>query len=183
MPQLQPGQAFILRDGEVGQFEITRRDNHVIVTAGNLSASLVVTDPEGQVSPLDSDGSILLPDDSHLVGVDVSGFQPDSDVETWMYSEPTRLGVATVHQSGQVSANYPVPRGVDSGRHRVVLSGSDSDGNDITIALGVRIGKDSRTSSTGRVVFAMVLLLAAVAGIFFPAVVRRRRREEETTVV
>ena len=177
VPQLDPGEAFVSRDGASGSFEISRQDNTLIVTSADVTAVLAVKDASGAVLPLDGDGSIRIKDATSLVSVQVSGFAPSSDVETWIYSKGTLVGTASVNAAGRASANYPVPAGLPGGRHRIVMAGTAADGTDLTIAVGIVAGPVKSGSSAGRTLFLTVLVIAAFAALFLPAVARRRRRE------
>jgi len=180
VPSLEPGEAYVLRDGSVGRFELSRSGNMVSVSSGGSAATLVVRDAQGNVVPLDESGSIWLRDGTCVVGMEVNGFRPDTDVETWLYSDPTRLGTATVNTSGSATGAYPAPPNVTAGRHRLVLAGTDAGGSTLVIALDVKVGTSTVGSRVGSTLFAIVLLMAVGAGIFFPAVARRRRRENDS---
>ncbi len=95
--------------------------------------------PPTQVSPVGSD--FLVP------GVDYairgSGFAPESTVEVWLYSEPTKLGQAAASGQGTVEITVVIPVDTVLGNHQLELAGSNLAGEESVAVIPVVIGLDS----------------------------------------
>lgn len=113
------------------------------------------------------------------VSVQSSGWQADSSVSLTLFSDPVSLGSVTADSSGAFSTTVTIPSGTAAGAHRIVLSGTDANGNaatqEIAITVTVAAGDGSlpRTGSDSPpyILFgAGLLLVGAVL-----AVVARRR--------
>jgi len=168
-----PGEASILVGGEPVESTLSRSNDQLVVSAGDLSATISAITADGAVAPLDSEGNIRL-SEGDQIQVEASGFAPNSDVEVWLFSTPTLLGTVTVNSEGTASAVFPLPRGAESGNHRVALNGKNVAGDDASFAVGIVIGSNSGgVSTTGKVLIAIPIALAVLFALVIPA--RRRR--------
>jgi len=73
------------------------------------------------------------------VSVSGSGFQPDTDVEVWVFSEPILLGAAVVDESGNFSATLDLPASLPVGNHTVQAEGTTIRGTAKALAVGLTI--------------------------------------------
>ena len=176
-PQVKTGEAAALVDGESVAASVSRNENRVTASVAGIAATISGLTVEDEVVTLDSDGNLRLETDDQLV-VDASGYVPGQDVSVWMYSTPTRLGVATADASGNLSETFDLPAGIDSGDHRVVLDGANENGQPVIISLGIAVGSIDSSSMASRLLIIIPVVLAIFAGLFIPAAARRRRREE-----
>jgi len=169
-----PGEASILVGGEPVESTLSRSNDQLVISAGDLSATISGITADGAVAPLDSEGNIRL-SEGDQIQVEASGFAPNSDVEVWLFSTPTLLGAVTVNAEGTASAVFPLPRGAESGNHRVALNGKNVAGDDASFAVGIVIGSNSGgVSTTGKVLIAIPIALAVLFALVIPA--RRRRK-------
>jgi hypothetical protein len=169
-----PGEAAILVDGEAVESTVARRNDQLVIAAGDMSATISGVTADGAVSPLDNDGNIRL-SDGDQIQVEASGFAPNSDVEVWLFSTPTLLGTVTVNSEGAASAKFALPAGAENGNHRVALNGKNVAGEDASFAVGIVIGSSSGGVSTaGKVLIAIPIALAVLFALVIPA--RRRRK-------
>ncbi|MEY3588895.1 MAG: hypothetical protein RJA47_1491, partial [Actinomycetota bacterium] len=74
------------------------------------------------------------------------------------------------------SGTFSLPKGIDSGNHRVVLAGRTKSGGDSVIGLGLRIGAFEKESGINRMLIASALALAIILALVIPTTVRRRKR-------
>jgi hypothetical protein len=155
---------------------ISRNGNKVTASVAGISATIFGLIQKGEVVSLDSEGKLRLAVVDQLA-IDASGYLPGQDVSVWMYSTPTRLGVATANESGKISGIFGLPTGVEPGDHRVVLDGSNDKGQPVVMSLGISIGSTESSSKVSRLLIAIPVLLAILVGLFIPAVSRRRKRQ------
>ena len=173
-----PGEAAILVGGEPVESTVTRSNDQLVISAGDMAATISGITADGAVAPLDNDGNIRL-SEGDQIQVEASGFAPNSDVEVWLFSTPTLLGTVTVNAQGTATATFPLPRGAESGNHRVALNGKNSAGDDASFAVGIVIGSSSGGVSTAGKVLISIPIAAAV---LFALVIPARRRRKATTV-
>lgn len=172
-PQVEPGQAAAVIGGKKVSSVLTRQDNSILVTMGSLSALLTGYTNDGVKVPLDAEGNLRMKRNGRI-GIEVNGFEPRSDLETWLFSTPVRLGKEMVSSNGSVSNEYSMPASVPQGRHRVVLSGVSPDGDDVEVAIAIIVGDDNATGpSVFSILLILVLALALVLGLALPATLRR----------
>lgn len=172
-PATELGQAAATVGGKKVPVTITRENNSLVLTMGNLQAILTGYTGDSKKAPLDAEGNLRIRRDGKI-GMQVSGFRGLSDVETWLFSNPVRLGLKQTTSAGIAEESYPVPRSVPDGRHRVVLSGSSPANEKVEVALGLIIGDDSSSgTSVISILLLIVLSLALVLGLLLPATLRR----------
>jgi hypothetical protein len=111
-----------------------------------------------------------------VIKISLGGFKPESSVEVWLFSTPTKLGTAEVGADGKMSGEYRLPFGTKSGSHRVVISAKLPNGKPTTFTLGILVGKISKTSTLTRVLIAIPISLAVGFGFLLPTQLRRRRK-------
>ena len=169
------GESSVLLDGANTDATISRENNQMVVTAGSVNATLSGIDKQGKTLPLDSGGSVHL-SAGDVIKVSVGGFQPDSEVDVWLFSTPTRLGSAVVGADGKVTESFILPSGIKSGSHRVAVVAKLPNGKSATFTLGILVGEISQTSTLTRVLIAIPITLAIGFGFLLPTQLRRRRR-------
>jgi hypothetical protein len=173
--KVDAGQSSVQVDGVKTDAVVTRSNNQMVVTAGSLSATLSGLDKTGNRAALDSNGVVHL-DVGDVIKISLGGFKPESIVEVWLFSTPTKLGTAEVGSDGKMSGEYKLPFGIKSGSHRVVVSAKLPNGKPTTFTLGILVGDISTTSTLTRVLIAIPITLAIGFGFLLPTQVRRRRK-------
>lgn len=175
-PSADPGEASVVVDGVTVDATVTRSNNQLVIEAGSLSATISGRTADGVPASLDSEGNIRLEEGDSLV-LEANGFNPDSALEVWLFSTPTKLGAVSVSSFGSTSGVFALPSGVDAGKHRVVLSGINSDESEAVFAVGIVVGGDNGIGTVGTILIALPLGLAILAALVIPA--RRRRHKVE----
>jgi hypothetical protein len=174
-PALAPGEAGAVVDGKTIAATLSRADNQITAAAGDIKTTVSGLTPDGQRVSLNEEGNLVLDEDDKIV-VEASGIEPNEDVEVWMFSTPTKLGVIAADANGKIAGTFNLPTGIESGDHRVVLSGTNPEGTGVVIGIGISYGAVDSGSSITRVLIAIPIALAVLFGLFLPAVTRRRKK-------
>jgi hypothetical protein len=172
-PNVAPGEVSLIIGGEKVSTSLTRKDNQLLISSGAMNAVISGRHADGSMAALDSDGNIRLKAGDQLL-VDASGFEPESDLEVWIFSTPVRLGTAAVKTTGSASAAFTVPPGVESGKHGVVLTGVNPLDERAVFSVGIMIGSEGGVSTIGKILIGLPISLAILVALAIPA--RRRRR-------
>lgn len=173
-PDAAPGEAGATIDGQSIETQLSRSDNGLVITAGSMSATVYGESADGERIALDADGNLQL-DAGDRVVVEGAGFEPDSVVDIWLFSTPTRLGDLVASGAGSVSGSFPVPATIEAGSHRLVLEGTTSDGKDAVIGVGLYLGDYATEGGINRWLIIVPLVMATILGLVIPTTVRRRR--------
>jgi len=75
------------------------------------------------------------------------GFEPGSEVEIWLFSEPRYLGSTTVGADGTFVKSFPVPTDIELGDHTIQAEGVDRAGVPRAVSAGVAIDRELTTTS------------------------------------
>ncbi|MEN9553650.1 MAG: hypothetical protein RLY24_1245, partial [Actinomycetota bacterium] len=145
------------------------------VSASGIELKVWGVSADGSVTSLDEDGNLRV-NDGDQVEMMVSGLKASADVEVWMFSTPTKLGVVAADTGGKASGRFQIPSGTESGEHRFAVEARLPNNEKATVAVGIMFGAAQQTSTTARVLIAIPILLAVGAGLIVPTTVRRRRR-------
>lgn len=172
-PNVAPGQATLSVGGKDVATTLTRKDNQLIISSGVMNAVISGRRADGSTAALDSDGNIRLDAGDQLL-VDASGFNPESELEVWLFSTPLRLGTTSVQYSGTARATFTVPLGVETGKHGVVLTGVNPREERSIFSVGIMIGSKGGVSTIGKILIGLPISLAILIALAIPA--RRRRR-------
>jgi hypothetical protein len=168
------GEAGVKIGNKTENATVTRVDNQLVVSAGPLKATLGGVDQNGSPRVLDRDGNVRLkPGDT--VRIRLSGFEPGSQVEAWLFSTPVLMGRATVSGDGSVTGNFVIPKDVPSGAHRIAIVARTADGKPATLTVGVKVGEWKRESSITTWLIVLPIVLAVASALVLPATRRRRR--------
>jgi len=122
-------------DAETGSATITAGEVSATINGGNTSTD------EG-----DAPENALAFEAGSEVNLSASGFQPESEVDVIIYSEPTNLGQIKVDANGTVTAQVTLPSNLETGNHTLVLNGVDAKNQPISVKFGLIVyGTDSIT--------------------------------------
>ncbi|MGA1363042.1 MAG: LamG-like jellyroll fold domain-containing protein [Ilumatobacteraceae bacterium] len=173
---VETGQAAVTKDGKVQQATVSRRDNKVVISVGELNAEVSSVDAEGRTLALDSDGNVTL-EPGARIAIKIAGFEPGTEVEMWMFSTPVRIGTATVGPAGTLDTVVTIPADVPTGAHRVAITTKEKGKDKVTFTLGVAVREFNKESNIATWLIVLPILLAVGAALFLPPAVRRRRKE------
>lgn len=174
IPNASPGMAAVEVDGKQIDLSLSRSNDQLVVTTAEVSATIFGVNKDGTTAPLDSDGVLRLAQGDQ-VRIEAAGFALESEVEVWLFSDPTLLGRISVGVDGKLTGSFPLPDGVNSGSHRIALVGVNAQGDETSLAVGVLVGASSSgVGSIGKVLIAAPIVVAVFAALVLPA--RRRRK-------
>jgi alpha-tubulin suppressor-like RCC1 family protein len=182
LPRLSPGQVQVSEDGGEVAVEVLVEDETTVVMRGQNFSLRISGDCPGGCSMLNSvDGTpvLVLRTGANII-VEGQGFDPETAVYVWLFSEPTLLGGAKVGEQGSFISVLSLGD-TAAGEHTVQVNGQSAQGLQRTVNLGVIVKGDAvvdRLPMTGRdfslMVVGGVMLLAGGVGLALG--VRSRRR-------
>ena len=173
VPEVEVGEVQVLVNGRTASVSYERLSNELIFKGDGFSGKMSSKGAAGATEALDADGSLLVQPGGYLA-FELEGLTPNSRLETWLLSDPTLIGGVDVPDNGMVEVQLQYPENIPSGRHRLVIEAPLSNGEDLTMALGVFVqGSDGDTPWSGLLI--AVFGLAVVAGFVIPAARRRRK--------
>ena len=164
-------------DGELVTATVTRNENRILVSGGDVNVSLSAIDADGAQVSLDADGNLRVTDSDSLV-VEATGFDAGDDIESWLFSDPRQLGTEKADSMGHINATYGVPAGLESGAHRMVLRSKSASGSETLVSVGLLAGSSDSGGASVSVIVGIVLALATIAALLVPVAIRRRRTAE-----
>lgn len=176
---VQAGEAGV-RVGDSEQKAVVERvNNQLVVSAGEMKATLGGIGAGGSAVPLDSDGNVRLkPGDN--VRIRLAGFRPGSTVEAWLFSTPVLMGTAKVGADGSVVGNFAIPRNSPEGAHRIAIVARTKDGKPATLTVGVMVGEWEKGAGVTVWLIVLPIVLAVAGALLLPATRRRRQLSAES---
>lgn len=171
-----PGKASVIINGSNSPASVSRDQNQLVITSGELKATVGSVNGNGTVGSLDQDGNISLRPGS-LIRIRVSGLAPNSVMEAWLFSKPRRLGNARTDANGALTATFTIPEDTPNGDHRVAIVAKMANGKDATFALGIKVNdlKSSIDVPTWLIVTPLVMSIGVA--MFLPPALRKRKRK------
>jgi len=114
------------------------------IVAGDISAT--ITGTQSPAADADAPENALAFEAGSEVNVSASGFQPESEAEVIIYSEPTNLGRVKVDVNGTITAQVTLPNNLKTGNHTLVINGVDAENQPISVKFGLIVyGTESVT--------------------------------------
>jgi hypothetical protein len=170
-----PSKATMVVNGVVSFLDVAVVDESRLVVSGDgFEMALAGSNTAGESSKAGDSGRLEVTDGG-LLQVSGTGFDPGSEVDIWVMSDPVFAGTVTVGADGSFAGSVPVPEGLVVGPHTVQANGVTADGVARSLNLGIELVSSAVLPATGGsfpVAPVMVLLLAAGAVL----VVTARRR-------
>jgi len=173
-PVVAAGEAGVSVGGAEQEATVTRADNQIVVTTGEVTATIGTELADGTPAPLDPDGNVRLTAGDRI-RISLNGFKPGSTVEVWMFSTPVLLGTTKVGTDGRVSGSFVVPEGAESGAHRITVVARTNDDRPATLTVGVLLGEWDGGPGVTVWLIILPIALAVVGALTLPATRRRRR--------
>ncbi len=186
LPKLGSSDSMAVENGisSAVKLVITDELNGYSLSSAGWEVRLDVSDQVSTPIPLDEFGNVVL-NEERLVQFSGTGFQPNSPVKVWLFSEPVRLADLTTDADGNFVGQAQLPEGIPTGEHTVQLNGLTKDGQLRSVSLGVVVQPDLVVPPLAPVGFDLtgllnfLWLLAAGVLIWFFIVWRRRKKKEE----
>lgn len=139
LPEVQPGRVAVINaEGEDVRSSIERvKGTDIRIRAQDSTANIQAVDSDG-VRPLGTQGAIEVEEEG-FVRLNGAGFQPNSTVEVWMFSDPTFVGVVQTDAEGNYGSLLQMPEDLKSGEHTLQSTGTARNGSEVAAATGLRV--------------------------------------------
>jgi hypothetical protein len=180
LPAMDAGQLLATSAGvaEAVAIEVRPERGEVAVVSGSWQFLLTVSANTGTVASRGG-GALVEVAQSGVATVSGSGFQPETRVDMWLFSEPTLLGSVVVAADGTFTTEFSLDaRFATLGAHTLQLQGVGVDGFVKAANLGVSV-VDGAGAGAGATAFAgwwmWVLAVVAVMAVMLTLVFVRRR--------
>jgi hypothetical protein len=177
LPRLAPGTFSLLEDDQEVPLtvEVTEGQNGLRLSDGaGFSMELAVGNgPSYSVV----DRQVLTVAPSGMVDVQGEGFSPGSEVDVWVFSDPTYLGFLVVAEDGTFSGSLALPIDIPAGEHTVQANGISRTGALRSLNAGIMV-EEIALPATGQSTSMVVdlALIVAASGLLFMMMAPRRRR-------
>ena len=182
LPDLAPGQSLATSAGvpETVTIEARPDTREVAVVSGEWNFNVSLPDDAGEVEQVDSGATITLVQ-AKTATVSGEGFQPNTRVDIWLFSDPTLLGSVTVSADGAFTGEvFLDARYALVGEHTLQLQGVGVDGFIKAANLGVVVqepGVGSSDDGMGWALWALFALSGVLVAVLVVVVVRRRSNQ------
>jgi outer membrane protein OmpA-like peptidoglycan-associated protein len=134
-----PGTGVLIVNGEKVTVTVKpdARDEKLLEVSGpGFTMSLAGLNAQGKPLGLTPDGALILEQD-RTAAVAGTGFQPNSLVYLYLFSEPRFLGTVQTEANGGFKGSVPLPADIADGRHTLQSNGFTPDGTVRSLSLGV----------------------------------------------
>ena len=134
-----PGTGVLIVDGEKVPVTVqpdARDEKQLEVTGPGFTMSLAGLNAQGKPLGLTSDGALILEPD-RTAAVAGTGFQPNTLVYLYLFSEPRFIGTVETDANGTFNGRVPLPADIADGRHTLQSNGFTPDGAVRSLSLGV----------------------------------------------
>jgi hypothetical protein len=179
LPGLLPGQSLATAAGVPESVVVEARPStqQVAVISEDWSFTVGLPETTGAVAQ-SGDGASIIFEQQQTATVSGDGFQPDTRVDIWLFSNPTLLGSVVVSADGSFSGEvYLDPNFAVVGEHTLQLQGVGMDGFIRAANLGVVVEEfEAATSDTGGTLLWWVVGGAGLLAVVIAAVVLSRGR-------
>jgi hypothetical protein len=163
---------------ETVTMQVNPERREITVTSGEWQFGVVVADGSGNVEGAGSTGTMSFVQ-NRVVVASGGGFQPDTRVDIWLFSDPTLLGSVIVGADGSFSHEiYIDGRYATVGNHTLQLQGVGEDGFVKAANFGVSVQEPSALTSdaAASLLWWVSGLLAVVLAVIVSMVALRRRQ-------
>jgi hypothetical protein len=118
---------------------IITADNTARIQIGDLVIGIA---PQDAARISDGSGTAVRAVRGRYVEVTGNSFAPNTQVDVWIYSDPTLLGSATTDASGSFTKTFDIPVSIELGDHTLTLNGFDAQGAAVTASVGIVVIDD-----------------------------------------
>jgi hypothetical protein len=138
--EVAPGESTASVGGEqvVPKLIITA-DNTARIEVGGLVIEIA---PQDAALISDGLGTAVRAVRGRYVEVRGNGFAPNSQVDVWIYSDPTLLGTIMTDGVGEFVKTFDIPTEIELGDHTLTLNGLDTNGAELTASVGIVVIDD-----------------------------------------
>jgi hypothetical protein len=179
LPGIPPGQSLVTAAGlpENAAIEVRSEARQVAVVSDGWSFSVGLPEASGSVQGSEGGAAIVF-EQQQTATVSGEGFQPDTRIDIWLFSDPTLLGSIIVGSDGSFSGEVFLDAKLALvGEHILQLQGVGMDGFIRAANLGVVVEESEPQTDSALLwwVLGVVGLLALLITVALPATRRGRR--------
>lgn len=131
-----------------------------VTTDVTWDSSVITWDRETNCIPL-----MCILEPSGPVVLARAGFASESVVVARVASTPHTLGTVRADASGRVNDTLRLPEALPAGKHRILLTGIDRDGEPVIVSYEIRVWPRGSLLWLGGAIFGLLLLLTAAVGL------------------
>ena len=143
--EVAPGESTASVGGEqVAPKLIITADNTARIEVGGLVIEIA---PQDAALISDGLGTAVRAVRGRYVEVRGNGFAPNSQVDVWIYSDPTLLGTVMTDGIGEFVKTFDIPTEIELGDHTLTLNGLDTNGAALTATVGIVVIDDPLANS------------------------------------
>lgn len=168
LPDLQPGQTLATSAGspEVVNVRADTDTREVSISTNEWSFKVSVPEESGTVNSADDQAPTIRLIQARTAEVNGEGFQPDTRVDVFLFSQPTLLGSFTVKADGTFDAEvFLDARFAVVGDHTLQIQGVGTDGYVKAANLGVLVEEPPAPTTASEASLMLWWVLAAVIGL------------------
>jgi hypothetical protein len=157
--------------------KVVKTATQITVSVSGTSTTLSAVAPDGTTINITADGVLEVRRGSSVSSA-TNGFTAYSPVEAWCYSTPTKLGTETTNGRGQTRGTYQLPPSISIGNHHLVIRGTNSSRQSVTIGFALRVTEESLITriATSPVAW-VILVLALLVALFIPSRLHQRNAQ------
>lgn len=180
----QPGNAIMLINGVPTQIQLTTVSQTELQATSNDGISFTVNLKEGASSGAKViDGSLVV-QPGHALAISGQGFEANTEVTIWLFSEPKKLASLPVDGNGNISADVAIANGIPVGKHTLQVSGFHPDGTTRSVSLAVEVPAKAGAEDGRNLLVTLTMMTGAgalLALMYFFLFGRRKRKSEEAS--
>lgn len=183
--ELDPSKSIAYENGAAVPVKLVQKPTKdgYILDGTFFDLELAATTATGDPVELDDQGNLVLEKDRYTT-FSGTGFAPNTPVQVWLFSTPTKLKRVTTDANGNFSGSALVPASIPVGQHTVQLNGVSEDGKVRSVSLGVIVDKPTAEKPASSFDWASLVMwsifgLLLVALFWWFIIARRRKSEEE----
>jgi uncharacterized repeat protein (TIGR02543 family) len=184
VPTLQPGQILGTSGGitEIVSVAVLPEESQVEISSGDWGFAISVNEQFGSVENQQGAALVTMEQQSSIF-VSGAGFQPETRMDIWLFSEPVLLGSVTVSIDGTLDTEVWIDAlFIEPGQHTLQLQAVGDDGMIKAANLGVLVVEAvTLTQESAAGLLWWMVALGLVVGIVVVVYVGRTRRSRELT--
>jgi hypothetical protein len=184
VPTLQPGQILGTSGGmpEIVSVAVLPEEGQVGISSGDWAFTISINEQFGSVKNQEGAALVTMEQQSRIF-VSGAGFQPETRMDIWLFSEPVLLGSVTVSIDGTLDAEVWIDELlIEPGQHTLQLQAVGNDGMIKAANLGVVVVEAvTLTQDSAEGLLWWMVALGLVVGIVVVVYQRRTRPSRELT--
>jgi hypothetical protein len=150
----------------------------LMVEGSNFGVSISASSSRDAEEKLSPQGELVLTSGGFVI-FSGTGFEPNTEVVVWIFSDPRQLGKVMTDAEGNFSGELALPEDLEVGEHTLQLNGLSDEGETRSLAVGVELLSTENPDSNWIAWLGVGGLSAAVVGLISLAIFRSRRNPSQ----